>query len=109
MPTILGTAAVGQTLTCNPNATAWGGVPTFTYAWLRDGAPIAGAAGATYLVSAADGGHASRAGDGDQPHVLSERAIEPRHHSGPRSRPADRATDDATPGRRGQRVTLDAA
>lgn len=57
VPTILGTATVGQTLTCNPNATAWGGEPAFTFAWLRDGVAIAGSTGSTLAVTAGDGGH----------------------------------------------------
>lgn len=53
---IAGTPAVGETLTCNP--TAWLGSPNFSYAWLRAGAPIAGATGATYAPVGADRGAA---------------------------------------------------
>jgi hypothetical protein len=56
-PTLSGTPAVGQTLTCGQSE--WSGEPTgYAYAWLRDGTPIAGAAGASYLVTKADAGHA---------------------------------------------------
>jgi hypothetical protein len=54
-PSISGTAAVGQTLTCDPGT--WSGSPTFAYEWRRDGTPITGATGATYNVAAADAGH----------------------------------------------------
>ena len=56
-PTVTGTPAVGQTLSCGQGE--WGGNPTaYAYAWLRDGAPIAGAAGTTYTLTAEDVGHA---------------------------------------------------
>jgi hypothetical protein len=54
-PTISGSPAVGQTLTCSPGANS--GVPaTTTFQWLRDGASIAGSA--AYTVTIADAGHA---------------------------------------------------
>ena len=52
LPTITGTAKVGQTLTAT-NGTIVGG----TFAgrqFMRDGKPIAGATGATYVAQAAD-------------------------------------------------------
>ncbi|MCM3680257.1 hypothetical protein [Sphingomonas paucimobilis] len=53
-PAITGTAQVGQTLT-GSNGTIAGG--TFaSRRWLRDGAAISGATGATYVVQAADVG-----------------------------------------------------
>ncbi len=53
VPTIEGTAQVGQTLTAT--AAAWGPAPvSVTYEWLRNGSPIATATGATYVVSASD-------------------------------------------------------
>ena len=58
MPTISGTAQVGETLT----ATTEGivdpdGVPaTFTYQWMSNGTSIAGAMAATYEVQATDAG-----------------------------------------------------
>jgi hypothetical protein len=55
-PTITGTPAVGQTLTCQPGT--WTNSPTFAFQWLRDGAPIAGADDQTYALVPADGGHA---------------------------------------------------
>lgn len=56
--TLSGTPAVGSTLTCTPAATSGLPVPALTTSWLRDGAPIDGATGATYAVSPADAGHA---------------------------------------------------
>ncbi len=55
-PTLTGTPALGQTLTCSTGT--WTNSPTsFSYAWLRSGVPIAGQAGSTYAVEAADQGH----------------------------------------------------
>jgi hypothetical protein len=54
-PSLLGTAAVGSTLECIEGAA--NNYPTSTaYAWLRDGAAIAGQAGSTYNVTAEDEG-----------------------------------------------------
>lgn len=57
-PSTSGTLTVGgaggQTLTCNANAGAWGGSPTFAFQWYRNGVPIAGANASTYLVTAGD-------------------------------------------------------
>lgn len=55
-PALSGTAEVGETLTVT-NGT-WTGTPTPTYTreWLRDGVPIPGAAGLTYVLVAADEG-----------------------------------------------------
>jgi hypothetical protein len=55
-PSITGTPANGQTLTCHP------GLPTgasaqLTYTWLRDQIPIAGAISSTYGVKGQDTGH----------------------------------------------------
>ncbi|MGY2701627.1 hypothetical protein [Nocardioides sp. HB32] len=57
-PTITGTAAVGQTLTCN--AGSWSGIPELVYTtkWQRDGADVAGATATTYPVTSADSGKA---------------------------------------------------
>ncbi len=55
-PTLTGTPAPGQTLTCSTGS--WSGNPSgFAYAWLRDGQPIAGQSGSTYVVQSADQGH----------------------------------------------------
>ena len=65
-PSVTGTARDGETLTSSTGA--WDGTPTISYAreWRRcnaEGAacsPIAGAAGATYVLGAADVGHTIR-------------------------------------------------
>jgi hypothetical protein len=57
-PSITGTPAAGQTLSCSSGT--WTGTDpiSYTYTWLRDGAAVAGpAAGSTYAVTAADEGH----------------------------------------------------
>lgn len=55
-PVLTGTPAPGQTLTCSTGA--WTNNPSaYTYAWLRDGSPIAGQASSTYVVQGADQGH----------------------------------------------------
>ncbi|MFT4187665.1 MAG: S-layer homology domain-containing protein [Aeromicrobium sp.] len=52
-PTISGTAHVGQTLTANTGS--WAPSPdTLSRQWLRDGTPISGATGTTYVVTTAD-------------------------------------------------------
>jgi hypothetical protein len=51
-----GTVAVGTPQTCTPGA--WSGSPAFSYQWLRNGTPIAGAAGSAYTPVAADAGTA---------------------------------------------------
>ncbi|HLI32416.1 MAG TPA: carboxypeptidase regulatory-like domain-containing protein [Solirubrobacteraceae bacterium] len=54
-PTLAGTGAVGQTLTCSQGT--WANEPLFlTYQWERSGVAIAGASGATYTIQAADEG-----------------------------------------------------
>ncbi|HEY4094539.1 MAG TPA: DUF2341 domain-containing protein [Baekduia sp.] len=53
-PTIAGTIRVGQTVTAAPGT--WSPSATPSYQWLRDGRPIAGATGASYVVVAADAG-----------------------------------------------------
>jgi hypothetical protein len=53
-PTISGTPKVGKTLTCNKGT--WTGSPpiTYQYQWLRNGSPITGATGTTYVAKPAD-------------------------------------------------------
>jgi len=55
-PTITGTPANGQLLTCHAGLPA-GASAQLTYAWLRDQIPIPGAAGSTYTVKGQDTGH----------------------------------------------------
>jgi hypothetical protein len=55
-PSITGTPASGQTLTCHPGLPA-GASAQLTYAWLRDLIPIAGATGSSYGVKGQDTGH----------------------------------------------------
>lgn len=54
-PSISGTPAVGQTLTCAPGTFTGDGV-SVTFQWQRGGSPITGAATATYVVQSADAG-----------------------------------------------------
>ena len=58
VPTISGTPRVAQTLTCNPPpiSNPDGGATTTSYSWLRNGTPISGATGQTYVATAADAG-----------------------------------------------------
>jgi len=55
-PVLSGTPALGQRLSCSTGS--WTGfMPlTFSYAWLREGSAISGAAGNTYVVQPADQG-----------------------------------------------------
>ena len=53
-PSISGTAAYEQTVTCDPGT--WSGTPTFAYRWLRDGSAIGGAQAAAYTLTQADAG-----------------------------------------------------
>ena len=62
-PTLVGNAAVGQTLAAKPGAWSGGPPPRLTWSWLRCNvngracAGIADAAGVHYVLTAADGGH----------------------------------------------------
>jgi len=67
-PSIIGTAAVGNTLTCSLGVTLPAGASA-SYGWVRDTTPIAGATVATYVVAVADETHhlycsATISGDG---------------------------------------------
>ncbi len=54
-PKLAGTPLVGRTLSCSQGA--WEGSPTgYTYTWLRNGSPMAGQTGNTYVVQIADWG-----------------------------------------------------
>ncbi|MBB4662091.1 hypothetical protein [Conexibacter arvalis] len=53
-PTLSGVAQVGRALTCELGT--WSGSPSLAVAWLRDGAPIAGAGNATHTLVAEDAG-----------------------------------------------------
>jgi hypothetical protein len=55
-PSITGTPAVGQTLTCHAGTPA-GTSPQLSYAWVRDQIPIVGAVSSTYTVKGQDSGH----------------------------------------------------
>ena len=59
-PTVFGTPAVGQQLTCLKGVWKGQPSPTFTYSWLRDANSISGATSSTYTVSAEDEGHVLR-------------------------------------------------
>lgn len=54
-PSIEGSGAIGNLLTLNVGV--WDRATEFDYQWLRDGVPIAGANGETYLVTAEDENH----------------------------------------------------
>ncbi|HEV3047361.1 MAG TPA: hypothetical protein VGY13_08380, partial [Solirubrobacteraceae bacterium] len=55
-PSISGTPAVGQHLSCHPNLPA-GAVAQLTYAWIRDQIPIPATGSSTYAVKGQDSGH----------------------------------------------------
>jgi len=55
-PSITGTPAAGQRLTCHPG-TPSGASTRLSYAWLRDLIPIASATGSTYTTKNQDSGH----------------------------------------------------
>jgi|GEM_PF-1735924 len=56
LPSISGTLAVGETLTCTVGTWTGEPAPTFTEQWLRDGTPIPSATAATYVVQPVDAG-----------------------------------------------------
>lgn len=56
LPSVSGAATIGQTLVAAQGN--WSGSPTeYEYTWTRDGAPIPGAKGRSYVTVAADSGH----------------------------------------------------
>ncbi|GAB4012650.1 carboxypeptidase regulatory-like domain-containing protein [Nocardioides ultimimeridianus] len=55
LPKVTGTAKVGSTLTASSGTWSVTGL-TLAHQWTRDGSPIAGATGATYVLKAADAG-----------------------------------------------------
>jgi hypothetical protein len=55
-PSISGTPAIGQHLTCKAGVGTTTGV-TLSYAWLRDLSAVGGASGSTYVVGSADVSH----------------------------------------------------
>ena len=59
VPTVAGTNTVGQTLT-GTNGTFTPAGATITRQWTRNGVPISGATGATYLLAAPDSGKTIR-------------------------------------------------
>ena len=56
-PVVSGTPAVGASLLCANGLWTGKPAPTFTQLWLRDGVPISGALGSSYVVQGADAGH----------------------------------------------------
>jgi hypothetical protein len=57
LPFVSGSAIVGQTLTCERGTWKAKPPPSFSYQWLRDGAPISGATEEAYAVETGDQGH----------------------------------------------------
>ncbi|HXA55221.1 MAG TPA: hypothetical protein VNV37_10165 [Solirubrobacteraceae bacterium] len=55
-PSIIGKLAAGNTVTCATGTWTGEPAPTFTYRWLREGLPIAGASAETYIVQVGDAG-----------------------------------------------------
>ncbi len=55
-PSVSGNPVVGQALTCLRGGWSGAPAPTFTYEWLRSGAPIPFATGSSYTVSGEDRG-----------------------------------------------------
>jgi uncharacterized delta-60 repeat protein len=53
-PTVRGTGAAGQPLTCAPGT--WSGADAFDFLWLRDGAPLFGAITSTYVPLTSEAG-----------------------------------------------------
>lgn len=60
VPTVTGTARVGQTLTAAPGTWTGTPTPTYTYQWQRGTTNISGATSSTYVLVAADAGQTVR-------------------------------------------------
>ena len=56
VPTISGTETVGSTLTAGPAPVTGTPTPARSWQWLRSGAPVSGATGASYVLQSADEG-----------------------------------------------------
>jgi Alpha galactosidase A/Alpha galactosidase C-terminal beta sandwich domain len=56
-PSITGTPAIGQRLSCHANTSPSGVAAQLSYAWVLDLIPIPGASGSTYQLRGRDGGH----------------------------------------------------
>ncbi len=56
LPTITGTAQVGETLTASEGTWTGTPTPTYSYQWEADGVDIVGATDATYVLTAAEEG-----------------------------------------------------
>jgi hypothetical protein len=54
LPSVSGTPAVGDPLTCDPGVWTGEPAPTFTYQWLLDGVPIPSATGTQYPIVSGD-------------------------------------------------------
>jgi len=57
LPQITGTPAVGATLSASTGTWSGDQPQSYSYQWLQDGSPIAGATASSYIVSSADQGH----------------------------------------------------
>jgi hypothetical protein len=57
-PAISGNPSAGQTLSCSQGAWSGTSPKSYGFRWLRDGSPIEGATGASYVVMDVDQGHA---------------------------------------------------
>jgi Carboxypeptidase regulatory-like domain len=57
IPAITGSPVVGEKLSCSNGSWSGNPPPTFSQSWQRDGTPIDGGQGPTYIAGRADGGH----------------------------------------------------
>lgn len=111
-PAVAGTPTVGSTITATlpsftPDPAAPGETVSTVVEWLRDGQPIAGAAGTTYRLGAADVGHAvSVRVTGSAPRHRAQTVTSPATAVVGKAASALRLT--AKPARKGLRVTVSA-